>query len=102
MIEFSDIPEVSLARAEAWFGIHYEMVSSAEDFFVRRTGKLYFDIKSISLIREKVVGDMKNIFLWDEKRTIKEDKKIDDLIYDATHYYDKELVSIADNESLIK
>jgi hypothetical protein len=45
---------------------------------------------------------MKNIFLWDEKRTIKEDKKIDDLIYDATHYYDKELVSIADNESLIK
>lgn len=91
MIEFSDVPEVSLARAEAWFGMHYEMVLSAEDFFVRRTGRLYFDIKSISLIRERVMDDLKNTLQWNEERAFLENKKMDELIYDATHYYDKEL-----------
>ena len=95
MIEFSDAPEVSLARAEAWFGIHYEMVASAEDFFVRRTGRLYFDIKSIALIREKVMEDLKNTLQWNEERILLENKKMDELLYDATHYYDKEIESDA-------
>jgi glycerol kinase len=93
MIEFSDVPEVSLARAEAWFGMHYEMVSSAEDFFVRRTGRLYFDIKSIAVIREKVMEDLKKTLEWNEERTALENKKMDELIFDATHYYDKELTA---------
>ena len=93
MIEFSDAPEVSLARAEAWFGMNYEMVSSAEDFLVRRTGRLYFDIKRIAVIREKVMEDFKNTLKWSEERILMENKKMDELIYDATHYYDKELES---------
>jgi len=91
MIEFSDTPEVSLARAEAWFGMQYEMVSSAEDYFVRRTGRLYFDIKSIAIIREKVMGDFKNTLKWSDEKLLLENKKMDELIYDATHYYEKEI-----------
>lgn len=99
MIEFSDEPEVSLARAEAWFGMHYEMVLSAEDYFVRRTGRLYFDIKSISKIREKLMEDFKNTLGWDNERTSLENKKMDELIYDATHYYEKEIESVVLEES---
>lgn len=99
MIEFSDAPEVSLARAEAWFGMLYEMVSSAEDFFVRRTGRLYFDIKSIEVIREKVMEDLKNTLLWSDERVITENKKMEELIYDATHYYDQDLASVTEMTS---
>lgn len=91
MDDFSDIPEISLARAEAAFGIHHEMIGSAEDFFVRRTGRLYFDIKSIAIIREAVMNDFQKHLDWSEERVKFESQKMDELIYDATHYYEVEL-----------
>ena len=91
MKTFEDAPEIALARAEIWFGIYHEMVSSLEDFFVRRTGRLYFDIGSISVIREAVTKDVKNYLQWDDARLKMEVEKMDELLYDATHYYDKEL-----------
>ena len=83
----NDIPEIALGRAEAWFGVHYEMLNRAEDFFVRRTGRLYFDIETIPVIREKVMEDLKNYLKWDEERLALENKNFDDLLFDATHYY---------------
>jgi len=87
----SENPEVNLARAEAWYGLHYEMINSAEDFFVRRTGRLYFDIQSIQSIRAAVMNDFKQYLKWNEARMAEENKQLDELIYDATHYYEKEL-----------
>lgn len=90
--DFRDDPaEVALARAEAWYGAHEEMVSCAEDFFVRRTGRLYFDIQTIPLIREAVIKDLATYLRWDEKQVDHENQKLDELIYDATHYYELEL-----------
>ena len=91
MKSFNDVPEIALARAEIWFGIHYEMVSSLEDFFVRRTGRLYFDIGSISMVRDAVIEDTKTYLKWDEARLKMEVQKLEDLLYDATHFYEKEL-----------
>ncbi len=84
-------PEVKLARAEAWYAAYYEMVSCAEDFFVRRTGRLYFDIQSIALIREAVIKDFAEYFGWDNEQIAEENYKLDELIYDATHYYESDL-----------
>ncbi len=84
-------PEVALGRAEAWFGVHHEMVASAEDLLVRRTGRLYFEIKSIGLMREVVMQDLKNYLSWSEERFASENKRLDDLVYDATHYYEMEM-----------
>ena len=89
----NDAPEIAMGRAEAWFGIHHEMINSAKDFFVRRTGRLYFDIKTIPLIREKVMIDLKNYLKWDETRLALENEKLDELLFDATHYYEKELTA---------
>jgi len=91
MESYSDAPEIALARAEASFGIHHEMIASAADFFVRRTGRLYFDINSISIIRQAVMNDFQEFLSWDDERMNHENKKMDELLYDATHYYEKEL-----------
>ena len=87
----SDDPEVGLARAEAWFAVHHEMVNKAADFFVRRTGRLYFNIESIALIKEAVMSDLQNYLNWDLQRLTQEFELLDELIYDATHYYEEEM-----------
>ena len=95
MKDFNDTSEIALGRAEAWFSVHYEMVNRAEDFFVRRTGRLYFEIKSIDLIREVVMSDLQQYLKWDDARLQEENRMMDELIYDATHYYEKELEMIS-------
>ncbi len=40
-------PVWRLLKAELHFGIAHEMVSSPADFFIRRTGRLYFDIETM-------------------------------------------------------
>ena len=92
--EFNDAPEVALGRAEAWFGVHHEMVNRAEDFFVRRTGMLYFEIASIGLMRAAVMSDFQKYLNWDDARLQEENKMMDEMIYDATHYYEKELEAV--------
>ncbi len=87
----NDAPHIALGRAEAWFGIHHEMTNCAEDFFVRQTGRLYFNISSIPSIREKVMQDFEKYLSWEETRVRDENKKLDDLLFDATHFYENEL-----------
>ena len=96
MEDFNDSPEVALARAEAWFGVYYEQVQSAEDFFVRRTGRLYFDMPSISEIRPAVMSDLQNYLRWNKKTVAAENERLDDLIFDATNYYEEELSAAAE------
>lgn len=92
MPEFSsDSPDIALARAEAWFTTHHEMVNSASDFFVRRTGRLYFDIGSIAEVRASIMKDLQDYLDWDPERRQKEEDELDILLHDATHYYDEEL-----------
>ena len=40
-------PAWGLLRAELEFGMSHEMVTSPADFFIRRTGRLYFDIGTV-------------------------------------------------------
>ncbi len=51
-------PGERLIRAELAFGIHHEMITSPMDFFIRRTGRLYFDIESVRQYLEIVLTDL--------------------------------------------
>ena len=53
---------VRLAKAEVAFGIDYEMVQTPMDFFIRRTGRLYFDIESIRTLMEPILKEFQNKF----------------------------------------
>ncbi|SNR57603.1 homodimeric glycerol 3-phosphate dehydrogenase (quinone) [Maribacter sedimenticola] len=53
---------IRLAKAELTFGIDYEMVQNPMDFFIRRTGRLYFDIDSIRSLMEPILKEFQNKF----------------------------------------
>ncbi|RMG87075.1 MAG: glycerol-3-phosphate dehydrogenase/oxidase [Bacteroidetes bacterium] len=59
-------PEIALARAELRHCLERELCCSPEDFLIRRTGRLYFDIKSIPEILEPVLDDFQAYFNWTE------------------------------------
>lgn len=94
MRTFDDEVEVALVRAETWFGVYHEMVASAEDYLVRRSGRLYFDIQTIPQIRSAVMNDLKNYLNWNDEQLRFENEKMDELLYDATHYYEEELPAV--------
>jgi len=53
---------VRLAKAELAFCIDYEMVQTPMDFFIRRTGRLYFDIESVKTLMEPLLKEFQNRF----------------------------------------
>jgi len=83
-------PEERLIRAELWYCIHNEMTNSLADFFVRRTGRLYFNIDSIHNHLEVILKDCINYLDWDEQRISLERETMQMLLDDATIYYDVE------------
>nr|WP_298923870.1 glycerol-3-phosphate dehydrogenase/oxidase [uncultured Allomuricauda sp.] len=53
---------VRMIRAEVQFAIAHEMVLNPLDFFIRRTGRLYFDIDSIRNYMEPIQEEFKKAF----------------------------------------
>jgi len=51
-----------LAMAELHFGIANEMISNPMDFFIRRTGRLYFDIDGVRTLMDPVLNEFKSVF----------------------------------------
>ncbi|QWX83411.1 glycerol-3-phosphate dehydrogenase/oxidase [Cellulophaga sp. HaHaR_3_176] len=58
--------KVRLAKAELKFGIDYEMIQNPMDFFIRRTGRLYFDIESIRYLMTPILEEFKIVFNLDD------------------------------------
>ncbi len=81
-------PEIRLAKAELWFTINHEMVISPLDFFVRRTGRLYFRITSIPKIKVAILEEFQSIFNWSETASLKAKKELEMVIYDASYFTD--------------
>ncbi len=79
-----------LIRAELWYCIHHEMTNSLTDFFVRRTGRLYFNIPSVKEYMEIISNDCLNYLNWDAKRMASEKENLELLLQDATTYYSKD------------
>lgn len=65
----TDIHE-RMAKAELRFGVDYEMVQNPMDFFIRRTGRLYFDIDSVRNLMEPVLKEFKNNYGADDAQLI--------------------------------
>ncbi|WP_366143746.1 glycerol-3-phosphate dehydrogenase/oxidase [Algibacter sp.] len=79
-----------LIRAELWYCIHYEIANSLADFFVRRTGRLYFNIPSVRQYMKIISDDFVNYFNWDTKRMASEKENMELLLQDATTYYNED------------
>ncbi len=83
-------PLERLIRSEVWYCVHHEMCNTLADFFVRRTGRLYFNIPSVHIFRKLVQEDMIQYLGWNEARVVRENNHLDSLIKDATTFYNVE------------
>ena len=54
-------------KAEVWYCINYESTTSIADFFIRRTGMIFFFIKDIYPIIDTVANFMAEQIGWDEQ-----------------------------------
>lgn len=93
-------PQIALALSELEYCMKREMIQRAEDFFVRRTGRLYFDIQSIDLIRNQVMTMMSDRLNWSKARKAEEEAIMDKLIQDATHYYKDERIDPSEHKPI--
>ena len=62
-------PYVRMAKAELHFGVDFEMVTNPMDFFIRRTGRLYFDIHSVRSLMEPIIEELAILFKSSEEET---------------------------------
>ncbi|HJW27881.1 MAG TPA: glycerol-3-phosphate dehydrogenase/oxidase, partial [Saprospiraceae bacterium] len=63
-----DDNEIRFIKAQLQFCIEMEMVMTASDFFVRRTGLLYFDLPLLRKIMEPCLHLMADHFNWNDIR----------------------------------
>lgn len=56
-----------MIKAEVWFTINYEMACNPTDFFMRRTGRLFFDKPSVDLYKDYVTQLFENQLNLDDK-----------------------------------
>tara|TARA_B100000795_G_C22775574_1_gene429853 strand:+ start:139 stop:1785 length:1647 start_codon:yes stop_codon:yes gene_type:complete len=75
-----------MIKAEVWFAINYEMACTPTDFFMRRTGRLFFDTQSVFLYKEYVLNEFKEHFSWDENTTQKSRNELDEELKDVTFF----------------
>lgn len=85
-----DRSEAGILSAELWYGINYEMVCKVTDFLIRRTGRLYFDIKAVEKYESLVVEVLAETFQWSDKRIAEERQSLAEYVADATTYYQSE------------
>ena len=78
--------EIELAKAELRFGIANELITQPQDFFIRRTGRLYFFKNSLPVIQDEILNEFKKVFGWSDDRVIKEIEELQAELKQATAF----------------
>ncbi len=61
-------PELRLLKAEVWFTIQHEMTCTPSDFFMRRSGRLFFNKPSVDRYKDVVITEFSTYFNWSEEQ----------------------------------
>lgn len=77
---------VRMALAELKYCLNNEMVVYPLDFFVRRTGKLYFDIANIEKVKDPILKEFSNFFKWDERTLEVHSESLANIIFTVSHF----------------
>ncbi|HEX6227503.1 MAG TPA: glycerol-3-phosphate dehydrogenase/oxidase [Chryseolinea sp.] len=79
-------PELSLLKAELQFCIQYEMVCTLQDFFVRRTGLINFDINKVLRWKSELANACKTYLHWDDVKETQELNALNSLLAAITRF----------------
>lgn len=83
---FQEYDTISLAKAECWYCIHFEMSLYLTDFFNRRTGMLFFDIERIASLVEPISLIFKESLEWSDEELAIELRNLNDTLQHATGF----------------
>ncbi|AIY06208.1 glycerol-3-phosphate dehydrogenase [Planococcus sp. PAMC 21323] len=67
------------------YSMEYESAYKPIDFFIRRTGALFFDIHWVHAHKESVIAYMSKTLVWSEEQTEEYRTELEGLLYEATH-----------------
>ncbi|MEL4457133.1 glycerol-3-phosphate dehydrogenase/oxidase [Lutimonas vermicola] len=88
--KFRELPQeaagLRLAKAELWYGIHFEMILKPLDFFERRTGRLYFDPFELDQLKDPIIKEFARYFNWDKETFDKEKKRLEKAFKEITEF----------------
>jgi len=79
-------PQERLALSELDFTLDHEAVFTLLDFFERRTGRLYFDIRSIAEVRDAVTERMRERLEWSDEQRDEQIRQLDRAIRRASQF----------------
>lgn len=65
-LEHSPNTTHALLKAECSYGIEHELIQTLSDFFIRRSGRLYFDIDSVRDGLTDIASFMQQTFQWSD------------------------------------
>lgn len=72
------------------YAIDHELAYKPVDFFIRRTGAIFFDIDWVREHKDSVTQFMKKEFNWTDEQEEDYKQELEQLIYEATHPVEKE------------
>jgi glycerol-3-phosphate dehydrogenase len=78
--------DIALVKAELWHCLEYEMVLTPEDFLVRRTGMLYFDLPRLQKVKEVVFLEFQSFFNWSSNDLGIARERLEKLILQSTQF----------------
>ena len=74
-----------LIYAMLQYALEYEAAYKPADFFVRRTGALYFDIHWVYSHKRAIIAHMAKELGWTEMQTAAYAEELENLLYEAVH-----------------
>src|SRR5699024_8657814 len=80
--------------AQLKYAIEEEMAYKPTDFFIRRTGKLFFDIASVVQYKDAVLDYMKDELNWTDTQTKDYTEEMNRLIDEAQHAETKKIINL--------
>jgi glycerol-3-phosphate dehydrogenase len=76
-------PELKLLKAQLLFSVNHEMVLKLSDFFVRRTGLLYFDIAKVIKYKSDMLLFLQEMLKFDTQLSYQDLTDVETLIKKA-------------------
>lgn len=72
------------------YALDYELAYKPVDFFIRRTGALFFNIHWVHEHKEVVISYLAEEFSWSDERKELYTQELEQLLYEATHPFEQE------------
>ncbi len=84
---YEDRPGLSrLTALRLWYALNHEAVIYPDDFFIRRTGNLFFNIDAVHAEKVEVLAEMAKFLGWDSAMTEKMRARLESFIEDTSAF----------------